>query len=156
MTSSWFSYPHWYPSPSWARWCTDPMDNCNATGNCRMPTRRFNKIRSFIGSPFTSVLHELGRPTRLSPRMSSRSFPHCAYHFLIQHTLITSAPCASHLSVNFNGANMLCLYKPNHTKNYQRRYQSWGASSPLCWFNNKEFCVLHVQSNTTIFYLLVQ
>ena len=32
----------------------------------------------------------------------------------------------------------------------------WGASSPLCWFNNKEFCVLHVQSNTTIFYLLVQ
>ena len=33
---------------------------------------------------------------------------------------------------------------------------SWSASSPLCWFNNKEFCVLHVQSNTTIFYLLVQ
>ena len=33
---------------------------------------------------------------------------------------------------------------------------SWRASSPLCWFNNKEFCVLHVQSNTTIFYLVVQ
>jgi len=30
------------------------------------------------------------------------------------------------------------------------------GSWPLCWFNNKEFCVLHVQSNTTIFYLLVQ
>ena len=27
---------------------------------------------------------------------------------------------------------------------------------PLCWFNNKEFCVLHVQSNTTIIHLLVQ
>ena len=23
-------------------------------------------------------------------------------------------------------------------------------ASPLCWFNNKKFCVLHVQSNTTI------
>ena len=31
-----------------------------------------------------------------------------------------------------------------------------GASSPLCWFNNKEFCVLHIQSNTTIFHLAVQ
>jgi len=35
-------------------------------------------------------------------------------------------------------------------------FWSWGASSPLCWFNNKEFCVLHVQSKTTIFHLLVQ
>ena len=27
----------------------------------------------------------------------------------------------------------------------------WSAS-PLCWFNNKDFfCVLHIQSNTTIF-----
>ena len=34
--------------------------------------------------------------------------------------------------------------------------EHWGASSPLCWFNNKEFCVLHVQSNTNIFYLAVQ
>jgi len=25
-----------------------------------------------------------------------------------------------------------------------------------CDYNNKEFCVLHVQSNTTTFYLLVQ
>ena len=25
-----------------------------------------------------------------------------------------------------------------------------GASSPLRWFNNKEFFVLHIQSNTTI------
>ena len=33
---------------------------------------------------------------------------------------------------------------------------SWGALSPLCWFNNKEFRVLHIQSNTTIFYLLAQ
>jgi len=31
-----------------------------------------------------------------------------------------------------------------------------GVSSPLCWFNNKEYCVLHVQSNTTIFHLVVQ
>ena len=23
----------------------------------------------------------------------------------------------------------------------------------MCWFNNKEYCVLHVQSNSTIFYL---
>jgi len=108
--------------------CTVPMNNCNATGNSRIPTRRFNKLRSFIGSPFTSVLHELGRPTRLPPRMSFRSFPHCAYHFLIRHTSITSAPCTSHLSVNFNGANRLCLYKPNHTTNYQRRYQCTSSS----------------------------
>jgi len=26
-----------------------------------------------------------------------------------------------------------------------------GASSLLCWFNNKEFSVLYLQSNTTIF-----
>ena len=32
----------------------------------------------------------------------------------------------------------------------KHRLEPWGASSPLCWFNNKEFCVLHVQSNTTI------
>jgi len=30
-----------------------------------------------------------------------------------------------------------------------------GASSPLCWFN-KEFCVLHVQPNTTTFHPVVQ
>ena len=39
---------------------------------------------------------------------------------------------------------------------YKVQYMSWGASSPSCRFNNKEFCVLHVQSNTTIFYLVVQ
>jgi hypothetical protein len=66
----------WYPSPTWAKSCTVPTDNCNATGNSRIPTRRFNKIRSFSGSPFTSVLHELGRLARSSLRMPFRSFPH--------------------------------------------------------------------------------
>jgi hypothetical protein len=42
------------------------------------------------------------------------------------------------------------------SQNCEKRLISWGASSPLCWFNNKEFCVLHIQSNTTIFYLLIQ
>jgi len=31
-----------------------------------------------------------------------------------------------------------------------------GASSLMCWFNNKEFSVLYLQSNTTIFHLVVQ
>jgi hypothetical protein len=43
------------------------------------------------------------------------------------------------------------FFIPTRTKR-----DTWGASSPLCWFNNKEFCVLHVQSNTTILYLVVQ
>ena len=37
-----------------------------------------------------------------------------------------------------------------HAKKDVRFIWSWGASSPLCWFNNKQFCVLHVQSNTII------
>ena len=31
-----------------------------------------------------------------------------------------------------------------------------GASSPLCWSNNKEFFFLHIRANTTIFHLIVQ
>jgi hypothetical protein len=26
----------------------------------------------------------------------------------------------------------------------------------LCWFNNKEFCLLHIQLNTTVFHPVVQ
>jgi len=33
---------------------------------------------------------------------------------------------------------------------YENMGWAWDASSPLCWFNNKEICVFHVQSNTTI------
>ena len=51
-------------------------------------------------------------------------------------------------ATRYVGAHIKCCTPPPPT--------SWGASSPLCWFNNKEFCVLHIQSNTTIFHLVVQ
>ena len=35
-------------------------------------------------------------------------------------------------------------------------FRFWGASSPLCWFINTEYCVLHVHTNPTVFHPAVQ
>ena len=49
----------------------------------------------------------------------------------------------------------LIKHSVSHEGSFRRNivYQYWKV---INWVNNKEFCVLHVQSNTTIFYLLVQ
>ena len=49
--------------------------------------------------------------------------------------------CYGHYIGSLNVLLLLCRI---------RCKEPWGASSPLCWFNNKKLCVLHVQSNTTI------
>ena len=41
------------------------------------------------------------------------------------------------------------------TKNRKKEY-NYAGNKDIRKVNNKEFCVLHVQSNTTIFYLIVQ
>jgi len=50
---------------------------------------------------------------------------------------------------------LMAIFRLNELTKKHRQLLSWGASSPLCWFNDKEFCVLHIQSNTTVFYLSV-
>jgi len=42
------------------------------------------------------------------------------------------------------------MWRELQNRNFEVRHPS------LCWFNNKEYCVLHIQSNTTVFHPTVQ
>jgi hypothetical protein len=54
---------------------------------------------------------------------------HCLFHHILPFV-----PLLSHMN-------------PVHAiPSYLWKIHLEGASCPLCWFNNKEFCVLHVQS----------
>jgi len=50
-----------------------------------------------------------------------------------------------------SAATMILYISPALASSLNSTYQFWDASSPLCWFNNKEFlCITHIVEHNYI------
>jgi len=79
----------------------------------------------------------------------------------VNNTVITwnRSEWMSESSANYRSTSVSSVLRSLHVCDWSIRlcqeffFQSWGASSPLCWFNNKEFFVYYTYSRTQLYFI---